>query len=77
MAQITGDSMRMATRRTSDTGDGFPTRQIGDVDKGIVERGVDVGNAENELSLSNLRTERDSGFFLGGLLLWSLYTSVR
>ena len=44
------------------------------MDEGIVERGVDVGNTENELALSNLGTERDgvflSGSFglLGGLL---------
>ena len=71
------DSMRMATRRTSDTGNGFPTRQISDMDKGVVERGIDVGDAENELSLSDLRTERDGGFFLGDLLLGRLLTSNR
>ena len=64
--------MRLEIRRTSDTGDGFPTRQISDMDEGIVERGIDVGNTENELSLSDLRSERDSGFFLGDLLLGGL-----
>jgi hypothetical protein len=72
MAQMMAGSMRIATRRTSDTGDGFPTRQISDMDKGVVERGIDVGNAENELSLSDLRTERDGGFFPGDLLLGRL-----
>lgn len=70
---MVAELMRMTTRRTSDTGDGFLARQIGDVDKGVVERGIDVGNTENEFSLSDLRTERDSGFFLGDLLLGSLH----
>lgn len=42
------------------------------MDKGVVERGIYVGNAENELSLSDLRTERDGSFFLGDLLLGRL-----
>jgi len=42
------------------------------MDKGIVERGVDVSNAENELSFSNLGTESNGLLllnldFLGGL----------
>ena len=36
------------------------------MDEGIVERGVDMCNAEHELALSDLRTERD-GLFLRGL----------
>lgn len=67
----------MAIRRTSDAGDGFPTRQIGDMDKSVVERGVDVCNAEHELSFCDLRTERDGGFFFNSLLLGSLLTSAR
>ena len=58
-----------AGSRTSDTGDGLLARQIGDMDEGVVEGGVDVSDTEDELALSNLGTERDGGFFLGlGLL---------
>lgn len=39
---------------TGDTGDGLTARQIGDVDEGIVERGEDAGNAEDELALADL-----------------------
>jgi hypothetical protein len=39
---------------TSDSGDGFTARQIGDVDESVVERGEDAGNTENELALINL-----------------------
>jgi hypothetical protein len=49
---------------TGDTADGFATTQIGNVDEGIVERGEDTGNAENELAISGQRTERD--VLLGG-----------
>lgn len=38
---------------TGDTGDGFAAGQIGDVDEGVVERGEDAGNAENELALES------------------------
>ncbi len=34
------------------------------MDESIVERGEDVRNTENELALSNLRSQRDGGFFL-------------
>ena len=51
----------------SDTGDGLTTRKIGNMDEGVVERGEDVGNAEDELAISDLRAELDGGFFLGGL----------
>lgn len=39
---------------TGDTRDGFATRQIGDVDEGIVEGGEDAGNAEDQLALLNM-----------------------
>lgn len=39
---------------TGDTGDGFAARQIGDVDEGVVERGEDAGNAEDELALGDM-----------------------
>lgn len=51
--------------RTGDSGDGFLAREIGDVHEGIVERRVDVGDAEDELAFSDLRPERDGVFFLG------------
>ena len=34
---------------TGDTADGLATREIGDVDKGVVEAGEDAGHAEDEL----------------------------
>ena len=39
------------------------SREIGDVDEGVVEAGEDASDAEDELALANLRTERD-------VLLW-------
>lgn len=39
--------------------------EIGDVDEGVVEAGEDTCDAEDELALTNLGTERD-------VLLWSL-----
>lgn len=63
--------------RTGHTGDGLLAGQIGDVNEGVVERGVDVGNAKDELSLSNLGTESDD-LFLGNLdLLGGLETYIR
>lgn len=54
----------MHTRRTSDTRDGLLARQIRDMDEGVVERGVDVGNPEDQLSLRNLGAERDGVLIL-------------
>ena len=48
----------------------LPSRKIGHMDKGVVEGGVDVGNAENLLSFANLRTEGDLDLL--NLLLLSL-----
>jgi hypothetical protein len=53
--------------RTSNTGDGFLARQIGDMDESVVERSEDVGNAKHQLALSNLRTERNGVFLFGYL----------
>ena len=36
---------------TSDTGDGFAARKIGDVDEGVVEGSEDTGNTEDKLTL--------------------------
>jgi hypothetical protein len=49
---------------TSDAADGFTTGQISDVNEGVIERGVDVRDAENEFSFSDLRTEGYSLFLL-------------
>ena len=35
---------------TGDTGDSFAAGEIGDVDEGVVERGEDTGDAEDELT---------------------------
>jgi hypothetical protein len=45
---------------TSNTGDGFTTREIGHMDKSVVEGGKDVGNTENEFTFTDLGTESDS-----------------
>lgn len=42
---------------TSDTSNSLTTRQIGDMDKGVIERGKDVGNAKNKLAFTDLGTE--------------------
>jgi hypothetical protein len=51
---------------TSDTNDGFLSRQVGDVNKGVVERGVDVSDAEHELALLDLGAKGNGSLFLGG-----------
>jgi hypothetical protein len=55
---------------TSDTGDGLLAGEISDMDEGVVEGGVDVGNTKDKLALADLGAERDSGFLDGssGLL---------
>lgn len=35
----------------------LPSREVGDVDKGVVEAGENMGNAENNFSLSHLRSK--------------------
>jgi hypothetical protein len=45
---------------TGDTRDGLATRQIGDVDEGVVERGEDAGNAKDELALADLGTQLET-----------------
>lgn len=42
---------------TSDTRNGFTTRKIGNVNKGIVEGSKDSGNAKNKLTLTSLETK--------------------
>ena len=62
---------------TSDTGDGLLAGEIGDMDEGIVKRGVDVCDAEYELALSDRGAERHLGLFLGRLrLLGGLHPHV-
>lgn len=50
---------------TSDTGNGFTTGKIGDMDEGVVEGGEDVGNAKDEFTFTDLGTK---GNVFGGLL---------
>ena len=64
-------------KRTSDTGDGLLAGEIGDMDEGVVERGVDVSDTENELALSNLGPERDGCLLLGLDLLGCLHPNFR
>ena len=49
------------------TRDGLFAAEIGDVDKGIVERGVYVGDTKDILALGNLGTKLDGSLFPGGL----------
>ena len=60
-----------------DARDRLLARQIGDMDEGVVEGCVDVGDTEDKLALSDLGTERD-GLFLRGLdLLGGLHPNSR
>jgi hypothetical protein len=59
--------IRIVKPHTSDTGDSFFARKIGDMDEGVVERGINVCDTEDKLSLGNLRTERNSVIFPGDL----------
>ena len=46
--------------------------QIGNVDEGIVEAGIDVSHSEDILTLYGLRTKLDLFLLLGGLAFaWS------
>ena len=45
--------------------DGFPARQVGDVDERVVEGGEDVGHAEHQLAVPHLRAQRDLHLLLG------------
>jgi hypothetical protein len=65
---------------TSDTADGFLSRDIGDMDKGVVEGSEDVGNTKDQLSFLDVRSEGDDLFVLGGsgfLGFWRLWISHR
>lgn len=42
---------------TGDTSNSLTTRQISDMDKGVIERGKDVGNAKDKLAFADLGTE--------------------
>lgn len=85
-------SVGLDLHTTGDSGDGLLARQVGDVDKGVVEpsqvslipttsnegnlaensRGVDVGNAKDELTLLDLGSEGDGGGVLSPDLLGGL-----
>jgi hypothetical protein len=54
---------------TSNTRDGFTTREIGNVNESIVERSKDVGNAENEFTFTDLGAKSDLFNNLRGNLL--------
>jgi hypothetical protein len=54
---------------TSNTRDGFTTREIGNVNEGIVERSKDVGNTENEFTFTDLGAKSDLFNNLRGNLL--------
>ena len=65
------------SERTSDTGDGLLAGEIGDMDESVVERGVDVSDTEDELALSNLRTESSRLGLCGLDLLGGLHPNSR
>jgi len=60
----------------SDSGDCFLARGIGDMDERIVEGGIDVRDAEDDLALRNLGTELDQLFLRDFGLLWWHFTST-
>lgn len=69
--------MECMRKRTSYTGDGLLAGEVGDMDESVVEGGVDVGDTEDELALSDLGTERN-GLLLGYLdLLGGLHPDPR
>merc|ERR1712222_167962 len=49
---------------TGNSGDGFFSREIGNVDEGIIVRGVQVADAKNVFSVGDLWTESDDFFLL-------------
>jgi hypothetical protein len=55
-------------RLTSDTSNGFTACQISDVNKGIVESGVNVRNGKDIFAGSNI-LGAESGFLLGSSFL--------
>lgn len=74
MPEYLDEHTKYLNEHTGNTSDGFLSGQIGNMDKSVIEAGVDVRNTENELALSNLGTKRDSCLFLGRLsLLWWLH----
>ena len=52
---------------TGDTGDGLLARKIGDMNKGVVERRVDVCHAKDKLAIRDLGAERYGRLLLGCL----------
>jgi hypothetical protein len=63
-------SIRFDFHTTGNSGDGFFSRQIGDVNEGIIVRSVQVANAKHVFAIGDLWTESDDFFFLGDLPLW-------
>ena len=45
--------------------DGLPAGEVGDVDEGVVEGGEDVGDAEHQLAIPDLRSQADLDLLLG------------
>merc|ERR550539_1870149 len=61
-------SVGLHLHSSGDSTDGLTARQVGHVDEGVVEGGVDVSHAEHHLSILHLRTQLDLDLFLGFLL---------
>ena len=49
-------SVGLDLHATSDPANGLTTGQVSDVHEGVVEGGVDVGNSEHKLTISDLNT---------------------
>merc|ERR1740130_1201009 len=62
-------AIRLDFHATGDTDDCLATRDIGDVNEGVVERGEDVRHPEDDLALAHLRAE-GYGLHFGFFLLW-------
>ena len=62
----------MGRKPTSHTSNSFLAREISNMNKGVVEGSIDVGNAEYQLSVCDLGTKRNGGFLRDSLGFWRL-----
>ena len=61
-------SVGLDLHAAGDTADGLTPGQVGDVHEGVVEGGVDVSHAEDQLTFLDLGSKRDLDLLLGFLL---------
>merc|ERR1719411_1772647 len=61
-------SVGLHLHSSGDPADGLTAGQVGHVDEGVVEGGVDMSHSEHHLSILDLRTKLNLDLFLGFLL---------